>query len=388
MKLDIQATPVFQRNFDAYYDPKYRYLINQGGSRSSKSVSIIQLLIIICLKEKTSVSVVRQSFPSLRSSIMRDFFEMLKTLKIYDEKSHQKTEHLYTFKNGSTVEFFSTDSEQKIRGRKRDVLFLNEGNEISLEILNQLVLRTSGKVLIDFNPSDTDHWIYDLIKQENTILIKSTYKDNPFLEQDQIDYIENLINVDQNYYKVYCLGERPTSNTRVYTHFKQYQDEVISPDFCYGCDLGFNHPSTLIKTVFVGEKVYCKEEIFQSGLTTSDIITKMNELKIDKNKYIYCDSARPEVIEEFRRAGYNARSSDKNVKQGIDKVKSMEVYVHYESVNIWKEFRSYSWKSEGEKILDEVIKLNDDSMDAIRYAIYTHHKNSGKFNYEFEFISL
>jgi len=377
MNLKINATKVFEKNYSLFQNDRYRYIINQGGSRSSKTYSIIQMIILLCLSNKISVSIVRQSFPSLRSSVMRDFFDMLKEIKIYDESSHQKTEHIYRFKNGSLVEFFSTDSEQKIRGRKRDILYCNEGNELSFEVFNQLVLRTTNKVLIDFNPSDTEHWIYDLIKQDNCALIKSTYKDNPFLTKDQVDYIENLINVDENYYKVYALGEKPISESRIYSHFKQYNEDVDLRDFCYGLDFGFNHPTTLIKTSFDGNRVYVKELIYKSKMTTNDLINEMKNIGLDRSKPIYCDSARPEVIEELRRNGFiKAQPSNKAVKEGINKIKSMEVYIHFESINIWKEYKLYSWKTDRDRIQDEPVKENDDALDALRYAVYTHHKST------------
>ena len=377
MKLEIKHTPVFSKNYELINGEK-RFIVNQGGSRSSKTISLIQIIIVLCLtKSKISVSVVRKSFPSLRGSILRDFVMILKEMDLYKESSHNKTEQVYHFDNGSYVEFFSSDNEQKLRGRKRDILYCNEGNELSFEEFNQLVLRTTNKVLIDFNPSDTEHWIYELIKQDNCALIKSTYKDNPFLTKEQVDYIENLINVDENYYKVYALGEKPISESRIYNHFKQYNEDVDLRDFCYGVDFGFNHPSTLIKTSFEGNRVYVKELIYKSKMTTSDLINEMKNLNLDRSKPIYCDSARPEVIEELRRAGFmKAQSSNKNVKEGINKIKSMEIYIHFESVNIWKEYRLYSWKTFKDQILDEPIKENDDALDALRYAVYSHHKST------------
>ena len=377
MKLEIKHTPVFSKNYELINGNK-RFIVNQGGSRSSKTISLLQMIIVLCLtKEKISVSVVRKSFPSLRGSILRDFVTTLKEMDLYRESNHNKTEQVYTFDNGSYVEFFSSDNEQKLRGRKRDILYCNEGNELSFEEFNQLVLRTTDKILIDFNPSDTEHWIYDLIKQDNCALIKSTYKDNPFLTKDQVDYIENLINVDENYYKVYALGEKPISESRIYNHFKQYNEDVDLRDFCYGCDFGFNHPTTLVKTSFDGNKVYVKELIYRNKMTTADLITEMKNLNLDRSKPIYCDSARPEVIEELRRAGFiKAQPSNKAVKEGINKIKSMEVYIHYESVNIWKEYRLYSWKTFKDHILDEPVKENDDALDALRYAVYSHHKTT------------
>jgi phage terminase large subunit len=375
MNLDINATPVFEMNWNALVNG-YRYLVNQGGSRSSKSYSILQIIIALCLKDKISVSIVRQSFPSLRASIMRDFFEILKDLDLYSESQHHKTEHTYFFKNGSSVEFFATDSEQKIRGRKRNILYCNEANELSFDVFNQLVLRTSGQVIIDFNPSDTEHWIYDLLKSEKSILIKSTYKDNVFLSKEQKEYIENLINVDENYYKIYALGERPIASTRVYSHFKQYIDEPEYSDWCYGLDFGYTHQNAMVKIMYVGSKIYVKEFLYQGKMTAVDLKDHLKTI-IDDNKPIYCDWARPEVIEELKRSGLNVKEAIKDVKAGINHLKSSEIYIHHESVNLLKEYKLYSWKSKGDLIYDEVIKLNDDLLDALRYGIYTHKKKKG-----------
>lgn len=374
--LNLEHTPVFSRNWELMDNEDVRFIFNQGGSRSSKTYSLCQVVIVYCLMNKNKgVSIVRKSFPALRASIMRDFFNLMKEMNLYSELNHSKTENIYNFDNGSWVEFFSADDEQKLRGRKRDVLLCNEGNELSFDEFNQLVMRTTGKVMVDFNPSDTDHWVYDIINQDNSRLIKSTYKDNPFLEKDQVEYIENLINVDENYYKIYALGERPVSTMRIYSHFKQYVDEVESSDMVYGLDFGFNHPTALVECKFIGNKVYVKEIIYESGLTVADIIIKMKDSNLRLDKNIYCDSARPEIIEDLRRNGfYKAVSADKNVKKGIDKVKSMEVYINYESTNILKESKLYSWKSLKDVILDEPVKLNDDAMDAMRYAIFSRDK--------------
>jgi len=159
-------------------------------------------------------------------------------------------------------------------------------------------------------------WIYDLLKDESkTVLIKSTYKDNPFLSKEQVEYIENLINVDENYYKIYALGERPTASTRVYSHFKQYVDEPEYTDWCYGLDFGYTHNTALVKIMYVGSKIYVKEILFEGKLTAVDLKNKLSFLIEDK-KPIYCDWARPEVIEELKRAGFNVKEAIKDVKAG------------------------------------------------------------------------
>ena len=381
--LEIKASPVFEKNWDAINNSDKRYILNQGGSRSSKTYSIIQCLITLSISQKCSISIVRQSFPSLRGSAMRDFFNLLKDYNLYNEDNHQKTENYYQFPNGSIVEFFSTDSDMKIRGRKRDYLYINETNEISFEIYNQLALRTSKKILMDFNPSEPESWVYKLVDDPKSILIKSTYKDNPFLGREQIEYIENLINVDQNYYKIYCLGEPPIANSRVYTHFKQfidYPNDII--ETIYGADWGFTHPTTLIKVdITKGGRFYITELLYENKLTSTDIVSRFNNLISNRQSPIYCDYARPEIIEELKRSGFNVKEANKSVQSGIDLVKKSEIYIHHESTNALREFRLYSYKTVGEKILEEVVKLNDDICDSIRYAIFTHKKKQPNYDY-------
>lgn len=313
---------------------------------------------------------------------MRDFFEVMRDLGLYRQSNHHKTENVYYFDNGSTVEFFAIDDEQKLRGRKRDVLWGNEANELNFEEFNQLNMRTTTKLIFDFNPSDNEHWLYELIKRDESILIKSTYKDNPFLDISLVKEIENLMEVDENYYKIYALGERPIPHTRIYTHFKQYEELPKKiDDIIYAIDFGYNHPTSLVKLYYCDDDVYIEEVIYKTKLTSSDIIDEMNKMGIDKRKYIYADYARPEIIEDMRRAGYNMKEAVKDVKPGIDSVKTTKVYINKESTSIWKEYKMYNWKTNRENILDEPVKLWDDALDAIRYGIHTHKKgkNSSKY---------
>ena len=333
MILDIEATPVFEQNWNAYNDPNIKTIINQGGSRSSKTYSIVQILILIALtKPNTSISIVRKSFPSLRGSVMRDWKEIMYALNVYDEKNHQKTEYIYNFPNGSSIEFFSLDDAQKVRGRKREILYCNEANEIDLESWVQLKMRTTGKVFIDYNPSELEHWAYDLINQPDTLLIKSTYKDNPFLSPDQVKYIEDLIKVDENYYKVYALGERMSPQSLVYNHFVRFDNlppdsEIL--DRSYGIDIGFNHFTAFIEVVFATDnRLYVKEIFYENGKTAEDIVSMVANSNYDRTKMIYVDSARPDIIESLRRKGIRASLSDKRVKEGIDFIKSKQVLIY------------------------------------------------------------
>jgi len=387
--LDIESTPVFEKNWQAFNDPLIRTIINQGGSRSSKTYSIMQILILIALTNpKTSITIVRKSFPSLRGSVMRDWKEIMINWNIYEEKNHSKTEHTYTYPNKSTIEFISLDDSQKIRGRKRDILYCNEANEIDFESWMQLKLRTSSKVFIDYNPSELEHWCYDLINQPDTKLIKSTYKDNPFLSEDQVKYIEDLIKVDQDFYKIYALGERVAPRTLVYNHFVRYdnlppENEIL--DRSYGLDIGYNHETAFIEVNFATEnRLYIREVFYANEVTTEDIVRMIAESNYDRTKMIYIDSARPDIIASLRRKGIKASLSDKRVREGIDYIKSKQVLINLNSENIWRESKMYSWKElQDGTITDEIIKKWDDALDAMRYAAFTHGKNLGRISVPF-----
>lgn len=370
-ELTIKQTPVFNWNYDALTDNNIRFIINQGGSRSSKTYSLCQMVIVYCLTTPNKmVSIIRKTFPTLRGTVMRDFFEVMNELGLYNQSSHHKTENIYHFPNGSQVEFFGADNEQKLRGRKRDVLWLNEANELNFEEFTQLNMRTTDKLIFDFNPSENFHWLYDLISRPESKLIHSTYKDNPFLSDGQVNEIENLIMYDESYYKIYALGEKGSGKTTIYTHWKYYETLPEIKDVVYGLDFGFNHPTALIEMSWIENTCYVKQLIYQSGLTSMDLVKIMDDLGVDKKKEIACDAARPEIIEDLRRRGYNAKPAIKDVKDGIDSVKSSQLFIHKESLDLLKEISSYKWKTNGDILLDEPVKVYDDAMDAMRYAIH------------------
>lgn len=379
--LTLKHTGVFRKNLEALDDKQIRFVVNQGGTRSSKTYSLCQLVIYYCLNnEGKTISIVRKSFPALRASVMRDFFEIMNDLELYSERNHKKVENIYTFDNGSSVEFFSLDDAQKVRGRKRDFLWCNEANELSFEDFNQLNFRTSDKLFFDFNPSDDEHWLYNILEKQDATLIHSTYKDNTFLPTSLVKEIEDLIQVDQDYYNIYALGLPSKSTHTIYNHQKPYIDELPRyDDVILGLDFGFKHSTALIMCSFREDVCYTKELIYETHLTSEDLVEKMNKVYTDnglkKGQMVVADYARPEMIEELNRNGFNVVNAIKNVKEGIDAVKTYKLFYHHMSLNMSKEFRNYKWKSQGDRLLDEPIKLFDDALDAMRYAILYHKKN-------------
>ena len=366
--MDLKSTIVFERNYDALYNNEARFIINEGGSRSSKTYSLCQLIMVYCLQNPQKVvSIIRKTFPALRATAMRDFLEVLKEAGIYDKTSHNMSEHIYTFPNGSIVEFFSVDDEQKIRGRKRHLAWCNEANELFLDDFTQLNMRTEQKLIFDYNPSDSTSWLYELPKDES-ILIKSTYRDNPFLPDSIKRQIEDLKRTDEALYQIYALGEHAISKANIYSNwtFLAHRPARFT-QYIYGLDFGYNHPTALMRIYWHEKDIFIEPVIYESYLTTSNLIERMASLDIEKETEIIADYARPEIIAEMNNAGYNVLNANKVVKKGIDNVKTFGVFA-LDDKHLVKEYQNYKWKKIGDQILDEPVKLFDDAMDAVRYA--------------------
>lgn len=366
--MDLKSTIVFERNYDALYNGMARFIINEGGSRSSKTYSLCQLIMVYCLQNPNKVvSIIRKTFPALRATAMRDFLEVLKEAGIYDKASHNMSEHIYTFPNGSIVEFFSVDDEQKIRGRKRSIAWCNEANELFHDDFTQLNMRTEDKLIFDYNPSDSTSWLYELPKDES-ILIKSTYKDNPFLPDSIKRQIEDLKRTDEALYQIYALGEHAISKSNIYSNwtFLPHRPARFT-QYVYGLDFGYNHPTALMRVYWHEKDIFIEPVIYESYLTTTNLIDRMSSLDIEKETEIIADYARPEIIAEMNNAGYNVLNANKVVKKGIDNVKTFGVFAINDK-NLEKEYQNYKWKKIGDTITDEPVKLFDDAMDAVRYA--------------------
>lgn len=366
--MEIKSTVIFEKNYEALNDHAIRFVINEGGSRSSKTYSLCQLVIIYCLQNNNKVvSIIRKTFPALRATVMRDFIEILKDLGIYSLEDHNKSEHIYTFPNGSIVEFFSVDDEQKIRGRKRDIAWCNEANELYFDDFTQLNMRTESKLIFDYNPSESTSWLYELPTEES-VLIKSTYKDNPFLPQSIRAQIEDLKRTDEALYQIYALGEKAISKSNIYSNWTFIPHRPARfVNYVYGLDFGYNHPTALMRVYWCDNDIYIEPVIYESYLTTPMLIDKMQSFNVEKTVTIVADYARPEIIAELNNAGYDVQNANKVVKKGIDNIKTFGVFCQ-DDKDIKKEYQNYKWKKIGDMITDEPVKMWDDAMDAIRYA--------------------
>jgi phage terminase large subunit len=373
--LKIKTTPVFQKNLKAYL-AGWPIICNEGGSRSSKSYSIIQLLIGIAIKEPGKrISIVSHSLPHIKRGAYRDFRHILEGMGIWDDDQWRATDFIYTFPNGAYIELFGLEDEGKARGPGRDIMFINEANLINKTLFDQLAMRTTGTIFLDWNPADFKSWVYELADDEKNAKIHSTYLDNIHnLSANQLNIIEGYKNLpDPFMWKVYGLGERGASAELIYTYYKQVTDIPEDGNVCFGLDFGFNHPASLIKCTFVDGVCYAEEKIYQSNLTTPQLIDLLKQHV--GNNVVYCDSARPDLIEEVHKAGIRAKKADKDVFAGIMSVKGQDLRVHTNSRNLLREMASYKWEVDKNGDIatpERPVKQNDDAVDALRYAIFSH----------------
>ena len=370
-KLKIEVTPLFENIRNA----KTRIIVLEGGTWSSKTYSTLQHYISLAVSGiHSEFDIIRETLPALKASAMKDFFEIIKGLGLYYEDNHNKSSHIYTL-SGSTFNFYPASDSQKLRGRKRDYALMNEANEQTLETFRQLSFRTEKQIILDYNPSEEEHWIYDnVITRDDCTFIHSTYKDNTFLSQSLIDEIERLEQDDETYWKIYGLGVRGKRHGQIYSNwdvvdaFPTFIKEII-----YGLDFGFNDPMTLSKIGRLENDLWIEELFYERGKTTGDLIALLPSFIENNQSEIYCDTAEPDRIEEIYRAGYNAQPSEKSVIDGIDCVKRFKIHIVSSGVETIKDYKNYKWKvDKNGKTLDEPTHYFSHSCDRDRYAVFTH----------------
>jgi len=365
-----------------------RVLIHRGGTRSGKTYNACIAWATYLAEHTERLSIVRKTLPALKASVLEDMIEVLDRMGLYDPARHHQTDKKIDIPGGGEIDYFPTDDEQKVRGRSRDHLWGNEANEIPRAAWQQLVLRTEGRIMLDFNPShDAEHWIVDRYEgSEGARWHTSTYEDNPFLPEKQRREIEALREKDPWAWKVYGLGQRARPATSIYRDVEPLQER---PDVdVYGLDFGYNDPMVLVGVARRDTApqptlgVWCL--LHESHLTTSDLTSRMDELGVSKTRPIICDSAEPDRIEQLQRAGYNAKPAKKgqgSVKGGIDYVKQHRLRIGGPEGDVARrEHRNYRWQTrQNGDPTDEPVDTDDHAPDAVRYAAHTHYTSTNNW---------
>ena len=368
MPIKIQTSKVFQ---DLISTNK-RVCVFQGSSRASKTYNILIYWIYKLLQEDDKVlSIVRKTLPALKGSVLRDLKEILINFGVYNADDWHSVDGYYQL-GSNIIEWFSVDDETKLRGRKRNYLFINEATEVSYDEYIQLVLRTSDRIVLDLNPSLWKSWIYDLENETDVFYTIVTYKDNPFLEQSLIDEIEKLKTKDQNLWRVFGEGQKGVPTRVVFNHQQIYSELPKSAKLLgYGIDFGYSDPCTLVRVYKDNDSIYCEELLYLKNVTIPDFIYKIKDLGINLTDDFICDSANPQAIAELSRNGVNAKPVKKDtILSGIDQIKRNNFFIHEKSSNLMDELNSYVWKNDKNgNNLDEPEDKNNHIIDPIRYIL-------------------
>lgn len=359
---------------------KKRIRIVQGGASAGKTIAILLVLIDYAERHPNClVSVVSATSPHLRRGAMRDFIKILKDTLDYREENWNRTNLIYTFNEygGGQIEFVAIDDYGKAHGPRRDVLFVNEANLLSYDIFDQMLTRTRDFAIIDYNPTRR-YWAHIEFlerKRDDVDFIIVTYRDNEALSDVERIAIESH-DRNSNWWRVYGEGQVGEVEGLVYTGWQSVEsipaDAILR---CYGLDFGFsNDPTAMVAVYESAGAFYLDEMIYSTGLLPSQYDEALKQSGCKYEIPIICDSARPELIAEMKRAGWSAVPVDKGAGSrtaGIAIVQDKKIYYTSQSGNLEREFLSYSWRKRrgsGEQ-LDEPEDGNDHLMDAIRYAI-------------------
>ncbi len=381
-KDDTGITEIFLRNRDS----GKKTIVNVGGSGSSKSFSIAQLLVYKLISEENKRFVIaRKTMPACKRSSYDLIIGFLKDFKnvdgvsVYDKGEHNKTDHIFRFKTNEML-FMGLDEPTKIKSVSTGVnyVWMEEANEFTLEDYQMFALQVrkfSAKELnhiyLSLNPIDEGNWIArDLIKQDDVEVVHSTYKNNRFLGADYVKMLEDSIKQSENFYRVYALGEWGKLENLIYRNYKVIPElpDMDGAKWVYGLDFGLVNPSAIIKVYLLNGTFYLEERLYKTDLTNSDIIEFFSH---EEKGDIYADPSAKQMIEEIWRAGFGCYEAFKDVKAGLDLCQRQMLRIPESSDNLIKEIRGYHWKKDREgNVLSEPVKLRDHLMDAMRYAIF------------------
>lgn len=344
-----------------------------GGTSASKTISILIWLIKYAQDyDNKLVSVVSETFPHLKRGAIRDFLDIMETQHYFDPTRWNKTDCIYTFPgSNSKIEFFSADQPGKVRGPRRDILFINEANNISYETYTQLEIRTKDIIWMDWNPVQ-EFWFYSEVKdKDNVDFLILTYKDNEALEQSIINTIEARMG-NKNWWRVYGLGELGEAEGRIYTDWQLVDDIPHEARLeRYGLDFGYsNDPAAIVAVYYLNGGLILDEILYQKGLSNKQLADMLNN---QPKALVMADSAEPKSIDEIRTYGVNITPVLKgkdSVNHGIQYVQNQRISMTKRSTNLIKEYRNYLWQTDKDgKIINEPEVIFNHCMDALRYAI-------------------
>jgi len=366
MNLEINTTITYGNQQNS----PHRVTHHIGGTRSGKTYAIIQWVIVQALQSKELVTIVRKTIPSLKRTVMKDFQDVMKSLEIWNDSDWNSTDRIYRFYNDSEIQFISTDDAEKLRGLKSTILWLEEANEIDEESYFQLQIRTTGPIILSYNPTISPfHWIR---KMDDCQRYFTTYKNNPYLERSVVRAIEELQHTNPKAWKVYGLGEY-TTNERAIFQFEVVEWVPEEAEFvCWGIDFGYAQDPTALVGIFKnGNNLYLIETLYERGMVTADIARALRNV-VNGREEIWADSAEPRLIEELYREGFNIKPVIKgkdSINFGIQVMQGYKIHIPKSCQNLVNEFYGYQWSvDKHQHVTDKPEGGLDHLIDAARYG--------------------
>ena len=371
----MNVTYTFEKLLAAFINPRIRGVASKGGTRSGKTWATLQMLHILCVNSEKPlvISCVAATLPMVKRGMLRDFKQMLLTEGVWNEDENNKTEGTYSYPNGCMIEFFGVDNASKVHGSARDILFVNEAQGIPREIFRQLDIRTRKKVIIDFNPV-RKFWGETEFVGDRYLTIHSTYKDNPYLSEEQVSAIEKNMS-DANWWRVYGEGETGGVEGNVYPEYEVIEDmpETFTGR-CLGLDFGFvNDPTAIVDIRFQGWDLYVDLLCYETGLLNANIAEYLVSNAINRVVTV-CDNAEQKSIVELQQKRVKAMPCIKgrgSVAGGIAQVKQFKLHITKRSVKLLDELDNYKWiKDEAtDTYTNEPIDAWNHALDAMRYGV-------------------
>jgi len=371
VNVEINTTITYEHLLDA----KHRITQHIGGTRSGKTYAILQYLLTEAIQNALTVTIVRKTIPSLKRTVIKDFKDILTNLNLWRDENFNITDRVYHLYN-SSVQFLSTDDADKLRGIKSDILFIDEASEIDEESYFQLSIRTSGRIILAYNPTISPyHWLRQMVDVERYV---TTYRDNPYLESAIVKAIEELEIKNPKYWIIYGRGEFAPNDKAVF-QFEVVDDWNDNPNsfgaefVAFGMDFGFSSdPSSLVAVYKNGDNIWVEELMYDKGLVTKDIADKLNSFDITKSEEIWCDSAEPRLVEELYRMGFNAKPVKKgpdSIKFGIGVLNNYKIHINKKSQNLINEMYAYQYSTDKHGYTTDVPEGGlDHLIDALRYV--------------------
>ena len=365
MEVTINTTVTFEHLLES----QSRVIQCIGGTRSGKTYAILQFLIVKGLESKQTITVVRRTIPSLKRTVIKDFKDIVSELGIWRDDDFNTTDRIYTI-GESTIQFINSDDPEKLRGLKSDILFIDEASEIDEESYFQLSIRTTGRIILAYNPTVSPyHWLRQMEDCDRYI---TTYKDNPFLPKEMVDAIEELQTKNPKYWKIYGKGEFAPNDKAVFQF--DLVDDTDGEFVAFGFDIGYsNDPCALVAIYKKDDELYLEELLYEKGLVTSDIVDKFKRLEIDKSHEIWADSAEPRLIEELYRSGFNVKPVTKgpdSIRFGISVMQNYKIKIPQTSQNMVNEMYAYQYITDKNGyVTDKPEGGLDHLIDAARYAV-------------------